>query len=188
MNATELRTGDRYCIFRAAGGTFGVSALSVREIAERPPLVRAPGAPGLFVGLCHFRNEFLPVLDLPEFVETNGADSGEAGSLLILSGPEGNWALLIDRGLALEALEIAYSASGSESQELVGTASYRDEIVRVLDPDRLYEQAVSMGERGWQKTPRGEHVCSEHSSDWETRPAGLSPWNRPRSDCGTNMN
>lgn len=154
MNNNDLKTCDRHCIFRAAGSTFAVSALLVCEIAERPPMVSVPDAPGVLAGLCHFRNEFLPVLDLAHFLGTVSSDSRAAEYILVLTGDEGRWALLIDRGLALEPLEIAYAASGGTSQVLVGTASYRDDVLQVLDADTLYQRAVSLLEESWQRVGR----------------------------------
>jgi chemotaxis signal transduction protein len=163
MNANDPKTNDRHCIFGAAGSTFAVSALSVCEIAERPPLVSVPDAPDVLAGLCHFRNEFLPVLDLGHFVGTASSDSKAAGFILVLTGHDGRWALLIDRGLALEPLEIAYASADGASSVLVGTASFREDVVQVVDAEMLYHRAASLLEGNWQGNGRVHaHAATTH--------------------------
>ncbi len=163
MNDNDLKACDRHCVFRAAGSTFAVSGLLVCEIAERPPLVAVPDAPDVLAGLCHFRNEFLPVLDLAHLVGTVSPDSQAAEYILVLTGHDGQWALLIDRGLALEPLEISYAATEGAAQVLVGTASHREDVVQVLDADMMYQQAVSLLEGCWQSAGRDHmHAAGIH--------------------------
>jgi chemotaxis signal transduction protein len=163
VNVHERTTSDRYCIFRAAGAPFAVSALSVCEIAERPSMVAVPDSPAALAGLCHFRNEFVPVLNLRHFVGTSHAAAAEGGFLLVLTGREGRWAFVIERGLALEPLEIAYASAGGAQEALIGTASYREEVVQVLDADILYDQAAALLEHNWQHTGQRTEVRDQRS-------------------------
>lgn len=154
MNGHDLQTTDRHCIFKAAGSTFAISVLSVCEIAERPPLVAVPDAPSALAGLCHFRTEFVPVINLPHFVGIPASECRDTAFLLVLTGFEGSWAVPVDRGLALEPLEISYSETNDESQIIIGTASYRNEIVQVLDADVLYQHAAQLLQNRWQGNGR----------------------------------
>ena len=60
---------------------------------------------------------------------------------------DGPWALPISRAIALEPLEIASieDIGGDAPRPVVmGTASFRDGVVRILDADRLYQTAVDV--------------------------------------------
>lgn len=43
---------------------FGINVFKVREVMNRPPLERLPGAPALLAGSCAYRGQTIPVLDL----------------------------------------------------------------------------------------------------------------------------
>ncbi len=69
---------DQFCIFRVGSESFALAASSVREVAEHPPVVRVPDSPSALVGLCHLRNEFLPVLSLRDLLMEGDEPAGGA--------------------------------------------------------------------------------------------------------------
>ena len=68
----ELSASEKYCLFHRATATFGLLASVVREVASRPPITVVPDADPFLAGICHIRNEFLPVLHLSEFAAREG--------------------------------------------------------------------------------------------------------------------
>jgi chemotaxis signal transduction protein len=136
---------DQYCIFCVGGADFAVSAAAVREVADLVPVVDVPRSAAALKGLCHHRNEFLPVLSLAALLgEPTGRDV-DCHFLLVMEGADGPWALPIARAVALEPLEMAsIGETGGDAPRpvVMGTASFRDGVVRVLDADRLYQAAV----------------------------------------------
>lgn len=111
--------------------------------------------PSLLAGMCHLRNEFLPVFSLDAIAGESADDTTDRDHLLVLTGPEGSWGLLIDRGVTLEPLEIAVADDPSESDALpvvMGTASFREEVVQVLDIDGLLRTGTQSLARHWNRS------------------------------------
>ncbi|MGD9855796.1 MAG: chemotaxis protein CheW [Planctomycetaceae bacterium] len=147
MNHAETSLCDQYCVFSVGGAEYAVSAASVREVADLVPIVAVPQSAAVLKGLCHHRNDFLPVLSLPAVLGEPTQTDFDCQFLLVMDGGDGPWALPISRAFGLESLEMASTgeAIGDVPRSVVkGTASFRDGVVRVLDPDRLYHDAVDV--------------------------------------------
>lgn len=147
-------TSDKYCVFRCGAFGFALPAHSVREVTVRPAVIVVPCCASVLAGLGHLRNEFLPVFSLSALSSDEGlSDEAPEGQMLVISGPEGAWGLLIDQVVALEPLEISIAAGASPDDEwsavLVGSASYRDQVVRILEPNGLYRLGARILERYW---------------------------------------
>ncbi len=83
-------------------------------------------------------------------------DSSEVESqLMILPGPQGSWGLLIDRAVGLADLETSYISSFAPTEDhqwstvVVGSASYANHVLQVLDPDAIYRYVVHLLEDYW---------------------------------------
>lgn len=152
MNSPQQQN-DHYCVFQAEDTLWAIAAASVREIADTAPIVVVPGAPSEVVGVCHIRMEFVPVLCLPGLLGEAGGDQRTAEFLLILDGGEGPWALPIQRALSLHTLEIAVGEAAMDghlrSSGILGTASFRDEVLRIVDASWLYRRAHDVIESHW---------------------------------------
>lgn len=163
--SSQHQLNDHYCVFQADGAVWAIAAASVREIADAAPIVIVPGAPSEVVGVCHIRMEFVPVLSLPGLLGEAGSDRQTAEFLLILDGGEGPWALPIQRALSLHTLEIAVGEAAMDGQlpssGILGTASFRDEVLRLVDPSWLYRRAHEVIESHWRREPVG---CDESDS------------------------
>ncbi len=147
MNSSEICLCDQFCIFCAGGADFAVSAAAVREVADPAAIVAVPQSAAALKGLCHHRNEFLPVLSLSALLGEPTNHDADAQFFLIMEAGDGPWALPITRAVALEPLEIASieDIGGDAPRPVVmGTASFRDGVVRILDADRLYQTAVDV--------------------------------------------
>jgi purine-binding chemotaxis protein CheW len=135
---------DKYCLVRASGEEFAVPASQVREIVANVAVITVPGCQTTLAGICHVRNEFLPVLRCAA-EWTQDTDLVGDQPLLIVHGAHGPWALAVDVAIGLASLEPALCLDGALadvwSDAVVGTASYQDRVVRVLDPAALYRSA-----------------------------------------------
>jgi chemotaxis signal transduction protein len=134
---------EKFCVLRLGASWFALPATSVREVGPRPSLVPVPGCSSILAGLCHLRNEFLTVLRLAAALgEEDLGESGE-NQLLVMAGTGGSWALLVDQVVALESLEVAMNSEGSAGRSplVMGSANYRDHVVRILNPSGLFALA-----------------------------------------------
>jgi chemotaxis signal transduction protein len=137
---------EKYCVVRARGEGFAVPASAVREVLSDVTLVPLPHISSLLAGVCHVRSEFLPVIRLSALFDPTAADSQASNHVVIVQGHNGPWALLVDEALALTALEPSLSIeppSGGDAgpDAVIGTATFGDRIVRVLDVSATYRWA-----------------------------------------------
>src|SRR5262245_31182062 len=152
MRGFDLQPGHTHCVFRRGTSWFGLPALSVREVLSRPAVVLVPQARSPLTGLCHVRSEFLPVLNLGPLIGEDAAFLPSEAQMIVVVSVEGNWGLLVDQVAALTALETSVAPEGSSSAWLaavLGWATYRDQVVRVLEPSIYYRLAEATLESGW---------------------------------------
>lgn len=118
-----------------------------------PDLVRVPGTHVALAGLCHVRNEFIPAVLLDSLLGEATGGRKPASKMLVLSGSAGNWALLVDEVIALESLETLVNPDARHgdigSSMVMGTATCRKQVVRVLDPNSLYRRAEELLRTCW---------------------------------------
>lgn len=159
MNTTRLDETDKYCVFHQGGSLFAVPATCVLEVAADPGIVSVPGSDAVLAGLCHLRNEFLAVLDLRALAGENGEDLTEQ-QLLVISGSNGPWAVLVDRVSGLESLEVSLGhdvhSVDDWSAAMIGSATLRNQVIRILEPFRVYRLADSILGQSWAKALGGK--------------------------------
>ena len=154
MSQLSLDQTERYCVFRCDDRWYAIQALAVRSIVPRPELTPAPQSDPILKGICHTQNEFLPVISLRALTQIQyETAAGSEQQLLILSGPQGPWGLLIDQADSLATLEIAISNYANSAdrwaQATLGSASYRNQVLEVLDPVAVYEYAAGLIDGYW---------------------------------------
>lgn len=155
MNQLTLDNSERYCVFQCADRWYGIPALAVRSIVPAPPITPSPYSDPILEGLVHLQNEFLPVVNLRALTEIQyETDSAAEQQLAVLIGPQGSWGLVIDRADSLASLEVSLSEVSSQqdrwAQAVFGSASYKNQVLQILDPDALYQYAESLIGGFWQ--------------------------------------
>jgi len=150
---SDLSRSDKHCIFRSGPTWFSVPAISVREIAIAPEIVPVPNCHPALTGLCHLRSEFIPVLQLNALLEHDSPRATESQNKLLVINGHSPWSFLIAEAAALQSSEtlIAPDGRGDDASQtaMMGTAMYRGQIVRVLDPTRLFRLAQRTLEGFW---------------------------------------
>ena len=148
----DLQTCEKYCVFQRGGDTLGILATAVREVALRPTIAVVPDADPSLAGLCHLRNEFLPVVSLND-LNTRGGQTADM-QIIVFTAANGSWALLVDRVIGLVPLEVSLSthvgSGGGWTSALMGSASHDDQIVRVMDANALFRFVEDSLNRYWQ--------------------------------------
>ena len=149
---------QRYCVFKVADQSLAVPALAVREICEEPSIVTVPTAPRTLLGICHVRNEFLPVICLRELIGLGTPRPKMAQHLLVITGTRGAWGILTDGAITLDSLEATHT-SQRDTQGLLGKANFAsalhgDRVVTVLELQSLYRLIESRLDEHWGRSPR----------------------------------
>jgi chemotaxis signal transduction protein len=151
----ETGTSDKHCVVRVQGSWFSLPAESVREIGIAPELVAVPQCHRALAGLCHLRSDFIPVIALDALIDVQrDAGTAQPAKLMVIRG-RSVWALRIDEAAAIESLEtlVAPESRMEDGQPtpVIGTAMFRSHIVRVLDPNTIFELAQSALEDQWRR-------------------------------------
>lgn len=153
---SDLSASDKHCLFRSGPSWFSVPAISVREISISPELVRVPDCHPALAGLCHLRSEFIPVLLLNSLLDIDTLVHSQPHNKLVVINGQGGWALLIAEAAALESLETLVTPEARSDDlnqsAIMGTSMYRGQVVRVLDPTRVYQLAQRVLEQFWQRS------------------------------------
>lgn len=165
----ELAVSDKHCVFRCDRSWFSLPAIAVREITIAPELVRVPNCHRSLAGLCHLRSEFIPVLSLTQLMSTDDAQSTESHSKLLVINSSSVWALQIAEAAALESLETLVAPEARMDDlnptPVTGTAMFRDQIVRVLDPMIIVRMARQSLENLWRAAPNSiQHFNQDQGS------------------------
>lgn len=156
----ERNAADKHCVFRIGNNWFSLPATAIQEITPAADLVPVPGSHGALAGICHCRSEFIPVLRLESILGKSCGNHGETLKLLVIKNASGNWALLIDDVIALESLEtLIYPEHRDHAWHaaVLGTATCRDQVVRVLDPGGVFRIAQNELCESWNSLVAPHH-------------------------------
>lgn len=141
FSSTPLQT-PTHCVFRRGASWLALPATAIREAIPRPKIVSVPATSSAFVGLCHVRSEFIPVLNPDLYV--NGGHGPAEEIMLIVDDADGVWALLVDEVSSLRSLEMSDAPEAADddcSSAVIGWATAGNTVIQVLDPYRLHELA-----------------------------------------------
>ncbi|MGV3482842.1 MAG: chemotaxis protein CheW [Planctomycetaceae bacterium] len=151
----DLSASDKHCIFRSGSSWFSLPAVSVREISIAPDMVPVPNCHPAIAGLCHLRSEFIPVIILNALFDIDSSDVSQPHDKLMVIHGHSAWALRIAEASALESIEtlVTPEARGDDANQtaITGTCMFRHQIVRVLDPTRVFRIAQQALESFWRR-------------------------------------
>ena len=155
FNQPESNTegNPRYCVFRSGSSWLAVPAVEVREVMPRPDMVFVPGTPESFIGLCHIRSEFIPVLNLKSVIAEHGGSNEKI--LLVLDDADGVWGFLIDEVASLQQLDISDAPETDDSVAgcaVIGWATFDGSVIQILDKTRMRNLAEQELAVIWQST------------------------------------
>lgn len=161
-----MTASEKHCVFRKGRTWLGLPAIVVREVMPRPAFVSVPHSHRVLSGLCHIRSEFLPVLNLCSLLSSE--HSGNEPSLLIVEDPDGDWGILVDEVIALATLETSDAPEEMENdwdQTIIGWATHRDKVVRLIDHVRFRQLVEREMNDAWQRNLDRSHVLTDDDED-----------------------
>jgi chemotaxis-related protein WspB len=97
----------------SAGNRYAIAARQVVEVVPRVRLESVAGMPDWLAGVCVYRGQVTPVLDLSYLATANRCPSRWASRIIMVHIGEGDSRLLC--GLIVEQVTVAQLASGPES-------------------------------------------------------------------------
>jgi purine-binding chemotaxis protein CheW len=177
MKTLDPTVAGAWCLIRINGRPLAVALHAVAEIVEAEELVRLPLCSPRVLGLCTYRRDLVPVIDLshPPDASASGLGFGfgfgpgsgpgpGSGSVegrpvvLLLRSEHGTWGIQIDRGGAIVA-EGALDDRNTASEEpggviLIGSIIRGDTAYAVIDAEATWRNVRDAIER-WYKDDRG---------------------------------
>jgi chemotaxis-related protein WspB len=121
----------------AAGNRYAIDARQVVEVVPRVRLESVAGSPDWLAGVCVYRGQVTPVLDLTYLATANRGPSRWASRIILVHIDEGDSRLLC--GLIVEQVTVAQLASSPESKAAspaLGVAPWGPVL---LDADGLFQ-------------------------------------------------
>jgi chemotaxis signal transduction protein len=154
----SLDEAQKYCVFECQDIWYGLPSLSIRSVVPRPPRMPLPQCDPVIVGISHVQNEFVPVVSLRSLLDGKYEANRDEQLLMIMAVPQSVWGVLIDRAIGLTTLETCVSPFSDRfdtwSRISVGSATYGNRVVQVLDPELIYSYTANLLERYWSDASR----------------------------------
>lgn len=159
MANLNLDDAQKYCVFQSEESWFGIPCLSVRSIIPRPSVTRMPFSDPVLKGVSHIQNEFMPIFSLRSLFNVQYEANDAEQQLMIFCGTPSPWGLLIDRAVGLAELEPSYSAAATNEEQhwskvVVGSASWSNHVLQVLDPEAILSYALKLMDSYWSDATR----------------------------------
>ena len=130
-----------------------------REISEFQRLIRVPNAPAILAGLCHLGSEFVPVVLIDSLIGEHPTDSvvkaTPSSKLLVLNGPIGAWAIVIDQALSVGAIKLTDRPSTDSCASPANgpgdrPAKFDGNQIQVLDTESLCDHVAGQLKDVWE--------------------------------------
>ena len=148
---------DRHFLFRCEQSWFSVPAVNVREVTVAPEFVSVPGCHQVLEGLCRQQSEFIPVISLAALLDLDTSEATHENNQLLTLSTGAIWAIRIAEAAGLEHLDTIPSQEsrtvGCDPSCVIGTSVIDEHVVRVLNPERMVQQAQRALEGHWNGRP-----------------------------------
>ena len=149
LPAREPRGGRRYVRFTVAATSYAVGEAFVAELDRVPRITLVPQTPEWLRGVTDRRGEILSVVDLRVYLGL-GATPATTGRMLVLQLPGDSFSLglLVDAVDGIVAVDHeaihppASTLAGALAPFLTGMAAVGDQLIAVLDLDRLLRSSA----------------------------------------------
>lgn len=138
----------RWCTFLVGDACFAVDSAAVIEVLRDRGLTRVPLAASGVLGLAHLRGRIVPVVDPAERLGVTRACEKSRTHLVVALGDDW-YGLLVDE--MLDVIEIPPTrierptAPGAVGDVVAGTYAAEQQLVHLLDPERMIHALVRQG-------------------------------------------
>jgi purine-binding chemotaxis protein CheW len=149
--------------FRLGEAVYAVDIMRIREIIRPQKLAALPKAPVFMEGVLNLRGAVIPVVDLRKRFNMPGREDDSNRRLLILALAGRTLGIVVDEVTEVITVPVAnlkpppQVTHGVGAEYLVGVCLVEDDLVMLLDPDRLLtgSEADELGALGELKEVNG---------------------------------
>jgi chemotaxis signal transduction protein len=152
---------DQYCVVRYYDARYALPANTVREVMLCPGITSLPNTSPVLQGIAHVNNEFLTITD-PFSIVIDRPDKIRPRQLLVVTGGDGPWGVLVDEVVELTGLE-DYQPHKEVLGHLsfMGTATHQGHRLKELDVEETYRSVMSELKSHWQHCFRNLELAQE---------------------------
>ena len=129
--------------FRLGAAVYAVDIMRIREIIRPQKLAALPKAPVFMEGVLNLRGAVIPVVDLRKRFDMPGREDDSNRRLLILALAGRTLGVVVDEVTEVITVPVAnlkpppQVTHGVGAEYLIGVCLVEDDLVMLLDPDRL---------------------------------------------------
>ncbi|WP_010167694.1 chemotaxis protein CheW [Candidatus Epulonipiscium viviparus] len=144
----------QYVVFEMDKQNFGIDIQSVQIIERMKSIMRVPKSPIAIRGVMNLRGEIIPVIDIRKLFNMDIVPSTDATRIIILKMEEAMVGCIVDKVKEVldiddDQVESTSSMQGKvDSSYIIGVGKVEsgDEIVTLLNHERLVEVSFGIGE------------------------------------------
>ena len=168
MSAAEIQ----FACFIVGAEYYGTDIMSVREIIRYRKVTSVPRAPDFIEGVITIRGEALPVVDMRKRLGLEEKEPTRDTRIMIVKVADKDVGIIVDAVSKVikvgedEVLQAPAVAKGIESEYLTGVVNDGDEIVLILDMDKVLTTTERLSFEGLASSPDlgGDHG-KDHGGD-----------------------
>lgn len=129
--------------FRVGADLYAIDIMRIREIVRPLKLTCPPKFPAFMEGIVNLRGAVIPVVDLRKRFDLPNSDATSSSRLLIITLAGQNLALVVDEVTEVVTVPVKeikpppQLGDGIDSAYLLGVCLVRDEMIMLLNIDRL---------------------------------------------------
>lgn len=154
-----MSASHQFCTFYLGERYYGIDVLRVQEIVRHQTLTRVPLAPPMVRGLINLRGQIVTAIDLRRRLDLPDRDDGLESVNVVLQTDEGAVSLLVDEiGDVLEVTDAQFemppaTLQGADRDLIQGAYKLTNQLLVILDPDRIVSSPESAGTAAAPATP-----------------------------------
>jgi purine-binding chemotaxis protein CheW len=123
---------------------YGVAIEDVAEVVRCPEIFSVPHTPDHIAGVVNLRGEILTIVDVRKLLELPDAHPDDRKYLVVIDQRDIRVGILVDKasdliGIPDSAIEPSLSASDSMANLVAGKVQLTEEVLAILNLDRLLE-------------------------------------------------
>jgi purine-binding chemotaxis protein CheW len=128
--------------FKLASETYGIEAMSVREIHPLKDLTPLPGVPSFVLGITNVRGQILSVVDLKKFFNLPDKGLGELNKMIIIRNSRMEFGILADAILGIRSVPLDTIQAAPATVTGIGADYVRGvtgEHIIIMDAEKILD-------------------------------------------------
>jgi purine-binding chemotaxis protein CheW len=129
--------------FRLGDDKYAVDVMRIKEIIRPQKLATLPKAPSFVEGVLNLRGSVIPVIDLRKRFDMPSLEIDQSRRLMIVTTAGRMMGIAVDEVTEVISIPVAdikpppQVAQGLSAEYLVGVCLVQDDLIMLLNPDRL---------------------------------------------------